>query len=243
MNNSQEILNIIMQHIDKSGKTSKECLISCGINTSFLTDWKNGKIKTPSYDKVVKLAEFLNIDLSFLFIGKEKSPSLPNDEQELLSYYKKLPEREQMKLIGRASALAEMYEEQVQRDSLITMTTNLKVYDIAAGAGVSTPFSEDDNYTIREFPQTDVPTNATCGIYANGNSMEPKYPDGCLLWVRETQEVNYGDIVIAILNGEPFFKILQQDGLHSINKAYKPIPVTENDTFSVFGKVLGYYVE
>ncbi len=235
---SQRIFNILKEKKLKQ----KDLAAYTGISTSAISAW-NKNNTNPAAESISTIADFLGVSIEYLLTGKEKSPSLPNDEQELLSYYKKLPEREQMKLIGRASALAEMYEEQVQRDSLITMTTNLKVYDIAAGAGVSTPFSDDDNYTIREFPQTDVPTNATCGIYANGNSMEPKYPDGCLLWVRETQEVNYGDIVIAILNGEPFFKILQQDGLYSINKAYKTIPVTENDTFSIFGKVLGYYVE
>ncbi|MGN1202074.1 MAG: S24 family peptidase [Eubacterium sp.] len=208
----------------------------------------NGAIKrfstsSPSADKIIILSNFLNVSTDYLLLGEEKSPSLSDDEQELLNCYKKLPERERQRLIGRALTLAEVYEEQVQRDKLISATTNIKVYDIAAGAGISTPFTDDDKYSIKEFLQTDVPSNADCGIYINGDSMEPKYPNGCLVWVRETQEILCGDVIIAILNGEPFCKIYQEDGLYSFNEKYKPIKVTENDNFSVFGKVIGYYVE
>lgn len=208
----------------------------------------NGAIKrfstsSPSAEKIIALSNFLNVSTDFLLLGEEKSPSLQDDEQELLNCYKKLPERERQRLIGRASALAEVYEEQVQRKKHISVNTNIKVYDIAAGAGISTPFTDDDKYSIKEFPQTDVPSNADCGIYINGDSMEPKYPNGCLVWVKETQEILCDDIIIAILNGEPFCKIYQEDGLYSFNEKYKPIKVTENDNFSVFGKVIGYYVE
>lgn len=54
------------------------------------------------------------MSLEYLVTGKEKSPSLPDDELELLKYYKELPDREQQRLIGRASALAEVYKEQVK---------------------------------------------------------------------------------------------------------------------------------
>ncbi len=77
MNSSYEILDILLQYIQKNGTTEKQCLIDCNINTSFLTDWKNGRLKNPSYDKIVKLAKYLNIDLNLLFLGKEKL-DIPN---------------------------------------------------------------------------------------------------------------------------------------------------------------------
>lgn len=213
-------------------------------SSSALQAWKNGKINA---EIIPNLAFDLGVSIEYLLTGEEKSPTLPEDELELLAYYKKIPEKEKIKLISRAETIADIYKEQIKeqttRKKLITVTTTLKVYSMAAGAGVSMPFSEDDDYTIMQFPQFDVPTNATCGIYINGESMEPKYPDGCLVWVKETQDVNYGDVVIAIVNGEPFCKVYQPDGLYSINEDYSPIIVTEYDNFSMFGKVLGYYVE
>lgn len=103
MRNSQEILEIIMHYIDKNGKTAKDCLISCDINTSFLTDWKNGKLKNPSYDKIVKLAEFLNIDISYLFIGKETQSEthiLTQDKIRLIEMYDMLTDIEKGEILG-----------------------------------------------------------------------------------------------------------------------------------------------
>ena len=223
-------------------KISKET----GVSDRLIGYWRNGE-KMPSAENLLTIANYFGISVDYLLTGEEKSPSLPEDELELLTYYKKIPEKEKIKLISRAETIADIYKEQVKeqtdRKKLITVITTLKVYNMAAGAGVSIPFSEDDDYTIMQFPQFDVPTNATCGIYINGESMEPKYPDGCLVWVKETQDVNYGDVVIAIVNGEPFCKVYQPDGLYSINEDYSPIIVTEYDNFSMFGKVLGYYVE
>ena len=239
---SQTLDKLMTEKKVSAYKISKET----GISDRLIGYWRNGE-KMPSAENLLSIANYFDISVDYLLTGEEKSPSLPEDELELLTYYKKIPEKEKIKLISRAEAIADIYKEQVKeqtdRKKLITVITTLKVYSMAAGAGVSMPFSEDDDYTIMQFPQFDVPTNATCGIYINGESMEPKYPDGCLVWVKETQDVNYGDVVIAIVNGEPFCKVYQPDGLYSINEEYSPILVTENDTFSMFGKVLGYYVE
>lgn len=239
---SQTLDKLMTEKKVSAYKISKET----GISDRLIGYWRNGE-KMPSAENLLSIANYFGISVDYLLTGEEKSPSLPEDELELLKYYKKIPEKEKIKLISRAETIADIYKEQVKeqtdRKKLITVITTLKVYNMAAGAGVSMPFSEDDNYTIMQFPQFDVPTNATCGIYINGESMEPKYPDGCLVWVKETQDVNYGDVVIAIVNGEPFCKVYQPDGLYSINEEYSPILVTESDNFSMFGKVLGYYVE
>lgn len=70
MNSSDEILNLLIHTIQSCNLTEKECLKATNINTSFLTDWKKGKIKAPAYDKIVKLAEYLDLSLDFLFLGK-----------------------------------------------------------------------------------------------------------------------------------------------------------------------------
>lgn len=70
MNSSEDILNILINSIKSQGFTEKECLQATQINTSFLTDWKKGKIKTPSYDKIVKLAMHLQLSLDFLLLGE-----------------------------------------------------------------------------------------------------------------------------------------------------------------------------
>lgn len=113
MNSSQEILEILMQYIAKSGMTAKECLKSCGINTSFLTDWKSKKIKYPSYDKIVKLAIFLGVDVDWLFTGKEKTPysdiMLSEEEQDCLNEFNNLEPEDQTLAIGFMKGLSAKY--------------------------------------------------------------------------------------------------------------------------------------
>lgn len=235
---SQRIFSILKEKKLKQ----KDMADYTGISTSAISAW-NKNNTNPAAESISTIADFLGVSIEYLLTGEEKAIILKDDEKELLTYYKKLPEKDRQRLIGRASALADLYEEQLNQKKYITLKTNIRVYDTAAGAGISTPFIDDDKYTIKEYSQTDVPSNADCGIYISGDSMEPKFPNGCLVWVKETQDIEFGDIIIAILNGEPFCKIYQADGLYSVNPKYDPILVNENDTFSVFGRVLGYYVE
>ena len=114
---------------------------------------------------------------------------------------------------------------------------------VAAGAGTSVNFNEDDAFEELEFPADEIPYNADCGIRINGESMSPDYPDGSIVWVKQTTEVKYGDEVIAILNGCPYFKIYERDGLQSINPDYPVIKIYDDDRISVFGKVVGVYID
>lgn len=234
------IVDTIRQLANKKGMSLTTLEQAVGLGNGTIGKWKK---QSPSCDKIKLVADFLSVDINYLVYGKERSSfsELTENERELLLYYKELPDREQIKIIGKVSILAEQAKEKAQQ--AITMTTNINVYEIAAGAGVSVPFSEDDNYTVRIFPQTDVPSNADCGIYINGKSMEPKFPDGCIVWVDRKREANYGDPVIAIYDGAPYCKIYQPDGLHSINPDYKTIKICEDDNCKIFGKVIGFYVE
>ena len=117
--------------------------------------------------------------------------------------------------------------------------TSIPISVVAAGAGISTKFTIDNSFEKKEFPSDVVPSNADCGIRINGDSMSPDYPDGCIVWVKQTTEVKYGDEVIVILNGSPYFKIYERDGLQSINPDYPVIKIYDDDKISVFGKVIG----
>ena len=52
-----------------------------------------------------------------------------------------------------------------------------------------------------------------------------------------------GEIGIFYLNGDAYIKKLQEDKngvfLISLNEKYFPIPVGENDSFDILGKVIG----
>lgn len=221
----------------EKGTTPTAITEKIGLKKGNTTKWKNGG--NPSIEILLTLSVELECTVDYLLTGKEKSPSisLSDDEQKLLGYFKELSPNVQQQLIGRAELLAE----QAERSSQITCSCYIA--DVAAGAGISAPFTIDDAFSPRQFNRSDVPSNADCGVPINGDSMEPKYPHGCIVWVKRNAEVKYGDTVIAVRNGEPLCKIYKQDGLYSYNQKYNPIRISEDDSIQIFGKVIGFYTD
>lgn len=119
-NNSDNTLEIILFLIKERGITEKELLKQCNINTSFLTDWKSGRIKKPSYDKLLKIAQYFNASLDYL-TGRTNNFDLMNDnfntddtltltattykEKELLENFRLLGDLEQNVILGKISEM------------------------------------------------------------------------------------------------------------------------------------------
>ncbi len=73
-------------------------------------------------------------------------------------------------------------------------------------------------------------------VGVNGDSMEPTYKDGDLVYVEKRQIIETGEIGIFIINNECFIKEAGEEGLISHNPKYPMIPGTEN--IQCIGKVL-----
>ena len=215
-----------------------------GIDKSTFSKWKSKPTSKLDFETVYKIVTYLNISIDHLLTGNDliQPTKLDSNKQKLLNCYESLPEQEKQRLIGRAEMLVDLFGQKPEKNNTppIAMTT-INIADVAAGAGISTPFTIDNAFSPKEIPSNAVISGADCGVPINGDSMEPNYPNGSIVWVKITQDVGYGDAVIAILNGEPYCKIYQHDGLHSLNENYDVIHVYEQDNFSIFGKVIGYY--
>ncbi|WP_129588148.1 helix-turn-helix domain-containing protein [Clostridium minihomine] len=110
MYESRKLLEKILKAIDEQGLTAKECLIKSQVNTSFLSDWKNGKIKSPPFDKIYRIAKQLNLSLDELTDDScNKIESAHNDLSEnelfLLNFFRGLPQLEQRIIIGKVSEM------------------------------------------------------------------------------------------------------------------------------------------
>ena len=73
-------------------------------------------------------------------------------------------------------------------------------------------------------------------VGVNGDSMEPTYKDGDLVYVEKRQIIETGEIGIFIINNECFIKEAGENGLISHNPKYPMIPGTEH--IQCIGKVL-----
>jgi len=81
-------------------------------------------------------------------------------------------------------------------------------------------------------------------LKVRGDSMiEAGIHDGDLIFARQQNTAETGQIVVAILNDEATVKFFRnQDSeiwLDPANPVYQPIPVTEDSNFSISGRVIG----
>ncbi|MDE5885609.1 MAG: hypothetical protein K2H29_11110 [Oscillospiraceae bacterium] len=84
-------------------------VLECGGTKGMLGGWKNGAV--PNSDIIMKLSERLNIPTDVLLFGKDCRDIIiatDEDEQQMLRLFRSLPDKEQIKLLGRAELLAEL---------------------------------------------------------------------------------------------------------------------------------------
>ena len=84
-------------------------VLECGGTRGMLGGWNNGA--APNSDIIMKLSERLNVPTDVLLFGKDCRDIIiatDEDEQQMLRLFRSLPDKEQIKLLGRAELLAEL---------------------------------------------------------------------------------------------------------------------------------------
>ena len=116
----------------------------------------------------------------------------------------------------------------------------LRLYDIPVSAG-SGNFLDDSGYEEIEAPSY-VPVAVDFALRVSGDSMTPLIRDGQVIWVKEQEVLDNGDIGIFSYSGDVYCKKLIADGkkafLRSLNPAYDDIEIFEDYGFRVIGKVV-----
>lgn len=108
-----------------------------------------------------------------------------------------------------------------------------------AGAGLGVDADNVDMIQV-SYPADRVPAGANHVIPVTGDSMEPTFSDGDVLFFDLGNDcLQIGDIGIFVLNGETLVKELGENELISHNPKYKPIKIHEWDSVRIEGKVLG----
>lgn len=122
--------------------------------------------------------------------------------------------------------------QKVSENKSFVLKYDRNVHKIAA-AGTGFYFDDIPTDTL-EAPYT---KNADFIIVVSGDSMEPTYSDGDLVYVEKCQIVHTGEIGIFMVNNECYIKEAGEEGLISHNSKYDMIPGNEN--IICVGQVLG----
>ena len=76
-----------------------------------------------------------------------------------------------------------------------------------------------------------------------GDSMEPRFVHGQIVWVHRQETLRSGEIGVFLYNGAGYCKRFERAPgrveLVSLNPRYAPIRVAEGDELRVFGRVVG----
>ena len=200
-----------------------------------VSSWESG-VAMPPLDTFLLLCELYGVrDVLAAFCGLEDEINDDNGMAKLNEIGKKRVE-EYIRLLSRdpmfAGALAGDRKDDMQKPGRV-----IRLYDIPVAAG-SGSFLDSDAYVEFEVDET-VPEEADFAVTVSGDSMTPRFVDGQIVFVKEQQTLNVGEIGIFGLDGDSYIKKLGPGVLLSLNARYFPIPIYENSSFYVFGKVLG----
>ena len=117
----------------------------------------------------------------------------------------------------------------------------LPLYHLAVSAGTGELLDGSDYDTVEVGEE--VSPEADFGVRIAGDSMEPRFVHGQIVWVKRQETLRSGEIGIFLYNGAGYCKRLERAGgrveLRSLNPLYPPIRVARGDELRIFGKVVG----
>lgn len=239
----------ITQALNGSGISKKafcEVLKAYGVEVgqSALGKWTNG-LTVPNAYQLLAVCHALNIADGLAYFEEEYIPLLNQiGEEKVRSYRDDLIASGKYKPHAKTSSHIRYIDKPV---------SNLCV---SAGTG---EFLDEGNFEMVSFPETAVPEDADFGVRVSGNSMEPVYHDGQIVWVQQCDAISVGQVGIFICDGEGYIKsygeqepddddveaftdsygaIHMQPVMISYNKDYVDKVVRPGNSFRIVGRVL-----
>lgn len=221
------------------------------IPKSTITGYVKGT-SLPTMGNLQKIADYFGVlksDIDLRFKNKDDA-SDDGLEFHLLSNFSKLQKNRQQNVVAYSSN--QLKEQLQEKNKKVISIKEAKDYYqteypvellgyVSAGTG---EYLQD--WKPEEILVDNTPDKYGYALKINGNSMEPLFADGQIIFVIEVTNESLFDlsnrIVVADLNGEAYVKklVVKHDELRlvSLNKKYEDKIVTENDAFYVRGVVI-----
>ncbi len=142
--------------------------------------------------------------------------------------------KQAMEYVGYLAADARYCDKPIK--PRIKVTRSIPLYDLPVSAGTGA-FLDSDAYELIDVDET-VPLDATFAVRISGDSMQPRFVDQQVIYVKQQQSLEDGEIGIFLLNGDAYCKKLSSNKLISLNSKYAPIVFSEFDELRIYGKVV-----
>ena len=235
-----------------------------GIPLGTLSKILAGISDSPKLSNIVSICAALGCSLDYILTGIPENTNnytLDDDEIELVENYRKLdrhgkelasmvmekeaervadigaaPEKSQSRIIRGGASVISRGDAMKQVNAFARRPIDLYDLPVSAGTGM---YITDMDSTVISIPATPQSESASYALRIKGNSMEPKYRDGDILLVEETDAIEYGELGVFILDGDGYFKKYEGDRLISLNPDYAPIMLDDFDNIMLCGRVVG----
>ena len=144
------------------------------------------------------------------------------------------------------------------KEARIIQFVDMPVSNLSVSAGTGA-FLDEGSFDYISFPKDTVPAGADFGVRVRGDSMEPVYHDGQIVWVQRCKQLEPGQVGIFFYDGEGYLKrydewepdetdseqfldsenvLRKQPVLISYNAKYEPKRVSPHVGFRIEGRVL-----
>ena len=236
MRSNSEIVDIIISLYQDKNWSLSEFARRLNFPKSSLSRYFNKSRELP-INKVYKFAEVLGVPSEYIL-------GINGNSEDIIKIYKQLIQERQKNVYNYA-------EQQLkeQNNNIVNLNNYLeeenswyevKFYgSVSAGTGL---YLDDEQVETISFSSDMVPIGTDFCLKVNGDSLEPAFHDGDYVFIKRETEFRNGTIGAVIVNGEAYLKKLyvNEDSitLVSLNKKYKDIIVSNEDTIKYVGTVV-----
>ena len=230
------------------GKTIKKIRISRGltqVQLSKLTGLRQNTIS--NHENGNRSLDEVDINIYAQALGvspKELFEAYKDDTNNITTIYNQLNSDRQTKVYDFATEqLREQNNNVVNINDYIEEESDwyeVKFYgSVSAGTGL---YLDDEQVETISFGADMIPTGTDFCLKVNGDSMDPMFHDGDYVFIKRETDFRNGSIGVVIVNGDAYLKkiYITPDSIKlvSLNKKYKDITVTQDDTLKYVGTVV-----
>lgn len=227
-----------------AGFTQDELAKRLNTTKQTISRYEKGDRKA-NQDMLFELCDIFSVSIDDFFPSQNDALQSPPASSIQTIYDQLAPPRQSKVLTYAERQLKEQRNEQSQPTEVseAIQVYSYDYYDHPASAGTG-QYLNDVRVERIELP---VDIDADFVIPIKGDSMEPDYHDGDLVFIQTSVDLNNGVIGVFNYNGDAYIKQLvidkDQAYLHSLNPAYKDMPITPETDFRIIGEVVDIYRE
>ena len=230
------ICDRIRHYREELGMEQKALAAMVGVTANAVSNWERGRAR-PDVNLLPDICEALRITLYQLYGLDDPSVKYTTVEDAFMEDYRQLTPGHQYAVRAMAQNLLQVQQAEGRRK--IHKLTRFE-HQLAAGIGDPNEF-EDSGTPIYVYDDS-LTCRADCVFTVNGDSMEPDYPDGCMVLVKRisgSEELTPGDIGAFMIDNETYIKEYREDGLHSLNPKYDVMRFSDEESVYLIGRVIG----